>query len=335
MPPPNGTAGLAGRRPRLWDVGLWGLKGWTTFVVLLALAAAPMAAYFMNEPFYLDLGIRLVCLAIAAVSLNLILGYGGMISFGHSAYIGIGAYAVGIPAFYGYYSGWLHFPLAVGISALFALVTGAICLRTRGVHFIMITLAFAQMIFFLFVSMETYGGDDGLLIYNRSEFSGLIDFGDDVTLFVVCYLTLILAVYLVHRIVNSRFGMALRGAKGNDPRMRAIGFNTYVYRLTAYVISGAICGFAGALLGNFTNFISPEMMAWTRSGELMFMVILGGAGTLLGPIFGAIAFVALEEVLSGWTVYWQLIFGILLILVVLYLKGGIASVLGRSRADDA
>ncbi|MEQ8344897.1 MAG: branched-chain amino acid ABC transporter permease [Sneathiellaceae bacterium] len=312
----------------------WGVRGWTTLAVLLFLAIAPPAAFLLDEPFYLDLAIRLVCLTIAAVSLNLILGYGGMISFGHAAYIGIGAYAVGIPAFHDYLSGWLHFPLAVGVSALFALVTGAICLRTRGVHFIMITLAFAQMAYFLFVSMEAYGGDDGLLIYYRSEFSGVLDIDSNLNLYILCYVVLLAAMYLVHRIVNSRFGMVLRGSKGNDARMRAIGYNTYAYRLAAYVISAAICGLAGALLGNFTNFISPEMMAWSRSGELIFMVILGGAGTVLGPVIGALAFLALEELLSGWTIYWQLIFGLLLILVVLYMKGGIVSILGRRQPED-
>ena len=317
-----------------WNPRRWGPRTWSTVVVLLFLAIAPPAAYFLDEPFYLDMGIRLVCLAIAAVSLILILGYGGMISFGHAAYIGIGAYCVGIPAFHDYYSGWLHFPLAVAVAALFALVTGAVCLRTRGVHFIMITLAFAQMVYFLFVSLEAYGGDDGLLIYSRSEFSGLVDIDDNFNLYIVCFIALLASMYLVHRIVNSRFGMVLRGSKGNDPRMRAVGYNTYAYRLTAYVISAAICGFAGALLGNFTNFISPEMMAWSRSGELIFMVILGGAGTILGPVAGAIAFLALEEVLSGFTIYWQLIFGLILILIVLYLKGGIVSVLGKRLPED-
>lgn len=302
--------------------------------LLLLLGLVPLLTSWMGDSFYTGLLSRILILAIAALSLNLLIGYGGMTSFGHAAYIGIGAYCVGIPAYYDLYSGWLHFPLAVAVSALFALVTGAVCLRTRGVHFIMITLAFAQMAYFLFVSLEEYGGDDGLLIYNRSEFSGLFDISGNFNLYILCYLSLLAALYLVHRIVNSRFGMVLRGSKGNDARMRAIGFNTYAYRLAAYVISGAICGFAGALLGNFTNFISPEMMAWSRSGELMFMVILGGTGTLLGPVIGAFAFLALEELLSGFTVYWQLIFGILLILVVLYMKRGIVSVLGRGRPED-
>ena len=300
-----------------------GLRGWVMAAVLVMMALVPFLVEVTGNAFYLDLGTRLICLAIAAVSLNLILGYGGMISFGHAAYIGIGAYCVGIPAYYEYTSGFLQIPLAVVVSALFALVTGALCLRTKGVYFIMITMAFSQMVFFLFVSLDEYGADDGLTIDYRSEFGGLIDVEDNVTLYYVCFVSLLASIYLVYRIVNSRFGMAIRGARGNESRMRAIGYNTYVYRLTCYVISGAMCGFAGALLGNFTSFISPEMMDWTRSGELMFMVIVGGAGSLFGPVLGAIAFVLFENWLSEIWIHWRLIFGIILILTVLFVKGGI------------
>lgn len=311
-----------------------------TFSVLALLAIVPPLAKFAGYAFYLDLATRLVCLAIAAVSLNLILGYGGLVSFGHAAYIGIGAYAVGIPAHHAFddsfpaiasQSGVFHILLAVGVSAFFALITGALCLRTRGVYFIMITMAFSQMVFFLFVSMETYGGDDGLTIYNRSELP-LVSLDNALTLYFICYAILVAAVYLVHRIVNSRFGMALQGTKGNEARMKAIGFNTYAYRLTAYVISGAMCGLAGALIGNFTTFISPEMIDWTRSGELMFMVILGGTGTLIGPVIGAILFIGLEEILSVWTIYWHLPFGILLILTVLFFRGGIMGMVSSLEA---
>lgn len=306
-----------------------------TFVVLAALAIAPILFHAAGSEFYLTVATRLVCLAIAAVSLNLILGYGGMVSFGHAAYIGIGAYAVGIPvhhATYGdfdaiaSYNGLYHIALAVICAAIFALITGALCLRTRGVYFIMITMAFSQMAFYLFVSMETYGGDDGLVIDTRSEMP-FVNLGEPLQLYLLCYVSLVAAVYLVHRLTNSRFGMVVRGAMGNDARMKAIGFNTYKYRLTAYVISGAMCGYAGALLGNFTTFISPEMIDWTRSGELIFMVILGGTGTLIGPVIGAISFIVLEEVLKQFTIYWHLPFGILLILTVLFFRGGILGIL--------
>ncbi len=307
------------------------LTGAMAVIILLVLAVVPPLAKVAGFDFYLDLATRLVCLAIAAVSLNLILGYGGLVSFGHAAYIGIGAYAVGIPAFHATYGGFaaiatysgvFHVVFAVVVSALFALITGALCLRTRGVYFIMITMAFSQMLFFLFVSLETYGGDDGLVIDIRSELPG-IGLDNPLTLYFVCYASLVLAVYLVHRITNSRFGMVLQGAKDNDARMKAIGFNTYAYRLTAYVIAGAMCGYAGALLGNFTTFISPEMIGWTRSGELIFMVILGGSGTLAGPMIGAILFIVLEKVISDWTIYWHLPFGIMLILTVLFFRGGV------------
>jgi branched-chain amino acid transport system permease protein len=301
---------------------VWNCRSWIIWMGLLVLALVPVFTSLTGQSFYLDLVNRLMILAIAALSLNLILGHGGMISFGHAAYLGIGAYCVGIPVYYGVYSGWVHFPLAIGVSALFALLTGAICLRTTGVYFIMITMAFAQMMFFALVSIETYGGDDGLVIESRSEFAPWLSLEDHLTLYYVTFASLAVCLYLMHRMVQSRFGMVIEGAKGNERRMQAIGFNTYRYRLTSYIMSGAMCGFAGALLGNFTNFISPEMMDWMRSGELIFMVVLGGAGSLFGPVLGAAAFILLEEWLSGITIYWQLLFGAILILTVLFNRGG-------------
>jgi branched-chain amino acid transport system permease protein len=305
---------------------------WVMVAVLALFALMPVITEYLEQPFYLDVSTRLVILAIAAVSLNLILGYGGMISFGHAAFIGIGAYSVGIPFYYDVTNGYLQFALAISVSALYALVTGAICLRTRGVYFIMITLAFAQMIYFALVSMEEYGADDGLSIYERSRFEGLFSIESRDNLYYLCFASLLVVLFLVHRIVHSRFGMAIRGAKGNEERMRAIGFNTYAYRLTCYVISGAICGYAGALLANFTDFISPEMNSWIRSGEFMFMVILGGAGTLFGPFLGAGAFIWLEVFLGQWTTHWRLIFGILLILTVLFARGGINGFIDQAAA---
>jgi len=304
---------------------------------LALLAVAPPAAFLLDQPFWLDVFTRLVILSIAAVSLNLILGYGGLISFGHAAFLGIGAYAVGAPILHAYEGGfdaiattsvWMHLALAIGVSALYALVTGAIALRTKGVHFIMITMAFGQMIYFTIVSMESYGGDDGLVIYEKSAVQGL-NLGDPLTLYGVVFVSLLAALYISSRIVNSRFGMVIRAARGNEERVRALGFNAYLYRLAAYVISGAMCGYAGALLGNFTGFISPEMMDWAHSGELMFMVILGGVGMLFGPVIGAAVFMILQETLSGLTIYWHLPFGVLLILSVLYMKGGLAGFAGR------
>jgi branched-chain amino acid transport system permease protein len=301
----------------------WTPRSWAMAICLVSLALLPVFVEFTGRTFFLDLASRLMILGIAAVSLNLILGHGGMISFGHAAYLGIGAYSVGIPAYYEIYDGFIQIPLAVACAALFALVTGAICLRTKGVYFIMITMAFTQMVFFAFVSIEEYGGDDGLVIDLRSEFAGLFDIEGATGLYYFIFVSLLAVLFLVHRITRSRFGMVIEGARGNERRMRAIGYDTYRYRLVCYVIAGAICGYAGALLGNFTNFISPEMMDWTASGELIFMVALGGTGSLFGPVLGAAAFVLLEEWLSAITIYWQFIFGALLILVVLFWRDGL------------
>ncbi|MCP4316116.1 MAG: branched-chain amino acid ABC transporter permease [Hyphomicrobiales bacterium] len=306
-------------------------SGWVTLGIVLALGILPPVFLWSGQAFYMDLATRLIILAIAAVSLNLILGFGGLVSFGHAAFIGIGAYCVGIPTYHATYgefgaiatySGLFQILLAVTAAALFALITGMICLRTKGVYFIMITMAFAQMVFYLFVSLEAYGGDDGLVIDTRSEFP-LINLDDPLQMYLFSYASLVAALLIVRTIIRSRFGAVLRGAKDNNERVVTLGYNTYLYRLTAYVISGAICGYAGALLGNFTTFISPEMMDWTRSGELMFMVILGGAGTTLGPVLGSLIFILVEEVLSHFTIYWHLPFGIMLIAIVLFVRGGL------------
>jgi len=207
-----------------------------------------------------------------------------------------------------------------------------VCLRTRGVYFIMITMAFAQMVYYLFVSIEEYGGDDGLVIDTRSQLP-FLDLDDPLQLFGLSYVSLVIAMLLVRTIVNSRFGMVLQAAKGNNERVVTLGFNTYLYKLTAYVISGAICGYAGALLGNYMVFISPEMMDWTRSGEYMFMVILGGVATTLGPVLGAISFIVLEEVLSSFTIYWHLPFGLFLMAIVLFARGGIMGFIRTSNGE--
>ncbi len=303
-------------------------------VVVVALAFMPWITEVFDQPYYIDVFSRIMILTIGAVSLNFIMGYGGMVSFGHAAYLGIGAYTVGIAGYYDITSGWIQWPVGIAASALFALVTGAISLRTRGVYFIMITLAFTQMIHFLFVSLDEYGGDDGLVIFTRSEFSDLIDLEDGLTLYYTVFVILLLTLFTVHRLINSRFGATIRGAKSNDARMHALGYSTFRYKLTAYVIGGVICGIAGLLLGNQEGFVSPDMMHWTRSGDLIIMVVLGGMGSLWGPVFGAIAFILLEVLLPDLTTYWHLILGPILILVVLFARGGIDSFLGK-REEDA
>ena len=299
--------------------------------VLLALVLLPAYVEISGNRFVLTLFTRIVILALAAVSLNLILGYGGMMSFGHAAYLGIGGYAVGILAHEGVLSGFVQWPVALAASALFALVIGALSLRTRGVYFIMITLAFAQMAYYVVAGLARYGGDDGLTIYKRSEFVAPINLSNKVQFYYICLTLLFASIYLVWRIVNSRFGMAIQGARSNDVRMRAIGFPIYRYKLTCFVIAGMLCGLSGALLANHTDFVSPAMMYWTRSGDLIIMVVLGGMGSTFGPLFGTIALLVLEEVLSGITEYWQIILGPMLLLVVLFARGGIDGLLGKVR----
>jgi branched-chain amino acid transport system permease protein len=300
-------------------------------VLLVLLALVPLYAQARGNAYVLTLFTRIVILAMAAVSLNLIMGFGGMVSFGHAAYIGIGGYMVGILGYEGISSGLVQWPLALAASALLALVIGAFSLRTRGVYFIMITLAFAQMVYYVAVGLDRYGGDDGLSIDRRSQFGGLLNLSNRTVFYYLCLALLLASVYLVWRLVNSRFGLVIRGSRSNDRRMRAIGFPTYRYRLVCFVIAGTICGLAGVLLANHTDFISPAMMHWTRSGDLIVMAVLGGMGSVLGPVVGAVAFLLFEEALAGITEHWQIIMGPLLLAVVLFARGGIDGVLASLR----
>ncbi len=300
-------------------------------MLIAGLALVPVYAQAVGNLYMLSLFTRIVILAMAAVSLNLIMGFGGMVSFGHAAYIGVGGYAVGILGYEGITSGLIQWPVALLASAVFALVIGAFSLRTRGVYFIMITLAFAQMIYYFGVGLERYGGDDGLSIDDRSQFGGLVNLSNRTVFYYLCLTLLIGTVYLVWRLVGSRFGLVIQGARSNDRRMRAIGFPTYRYRLVCFVIAGTICGLAGVLLANHTDFISPAMMHWTRSGDLIIMAVLGGMGSVLGPVIGAVVLLLLEEALSGVTEYWQIIMGPLLLAVVLLARGGIDGMLASLR----
>ena len=294
-------------------------------IAILVLIALPSFVLAIGQPFYLDLTRRIMILAIAAVSLNLILGYGGLVSFGHAAYIGIGAYAVGILGFYGIFNGWLHLLVAVGASALVALAIGAVSIRTSGIYFIMITLAFTQMLYYLGISVAEFGGDDGMRLKRRSQL-GIVDLNDPVQFYYLALVLMLLSVFLVYKLVNSRFGMVLRACKSNEARSRAIGFSPYPYRLAAFVIAGALCGLAGALYGNHTNYITPGLMSWQQSGDIMFMVILGGMATTAGPMLGAFALLLLEDLLSSWTQHWQVILGPLLVLSVIFFRRGLAGI---------
>ena len=310
--------------------------GWMLAVMLAGLALLPLGGSLGLNAFYLDLAARFMVFAIAAAGLNLILGYGGMISLGHAAYLLLGAYAVVIPSHFDIDNGWLHLALAIGASALFALITGAISLRTRGAGFIMITLAFAQMIYFLFISVETFGGSDGAYISYTSEF-GWFNLGDSTALYYAAYGVLLLCLLLLHRLRRSRFGYALTGCRLDSRRMRSLGYSSFRIQLVAYMLAGVICGLSGFLLANFVQFVTPEMMDWFRSAELIFMVALGGAATLAGPVFGAFSFVVLEHLMSEWSVYWHLPFGLFLIAIAIFSRGGLVSFVNRlfGRHGDA
>jgi branched-chain amino acid transport system permease protein len=300
-------------------------------VLVAFLVLLPVYAHAAGNPFLVSMFTRIVILAMAAVSLNLIMGFGGMVSFGHAAYVGIGGYVVGILAHEGVSWGVVQWPLALLLSALFALGIGALSLRTRGVYFIMITLAFAQMIYYVAVALDRYGGDDGLIIYQRSRFAAPLDLSNKTFFYYLCLALLLGTIYLVWRIVNSRFGLVIQGARSNDRRMNAIGFPTFRYRLACFVIAGTISGLAGVLLANHTDFISPAMMHWTRSGDLIIMAVLGGMGSVFGPVIGAVALLVMEELLPDITEYWQIILGPMLLAVVLYARGGIDGVLAGLR----
>ncbi len=298
-------------------------------LLFAALAAVPLLGLFIRDGYVLSLVTRVMIFAIAAIALDLILGFGALVSFGHAAFVGIGAYAMGILSSHGQEELLIGLVAALAASALFALITGAISLRTKGVYFIMITLAFGQMAFYTAASLRAYGGDDGLTVARRSLVMGARWLEND-RLYYYVVLASLAGVYLLCRaIVGSRFGRVLQGAKQNPQRMLAIGFNPYPYQLAAYVIAGMIGGLAGFLLANLTEFVSPAYMSWQRSGELIVMVILGGMGSLHGAVIGAAAFLLLEEWLSGFTEHWKVIFGPLLVLVVLFMKGGILGFLGR------
>lgn len=300
-------------------------------ILLAAFAALPVIAQASGDSYLVVIGTRILAYAIAALALDLILGYGGMVSFGHAAYLGIGAYAVGILSRYGITDLGLHLLAAIAAAALFALVTGAISLRTKGIYFIMITLAFAQMAYFFFVSLSAFGGDDGMTLQARSTVLGQPLLQDNVVLFYTA-LALLIGLYLLAvAITRSRFGRVLTGARENPVRMQAVGFSPFRYQLTAFVISGCMAAVAGVVLANQTDFVSPAYMDWHRSGELVVMVVFGGIGNLLGAIAGATIALLLEEWLAILTNHWPLLFGTILVLVVLFSREGLTGLIrGRS-----
>jgi branched-chain amino acid transport system permease protein len=306
--------------------------------LVVGLAFLPLIAGLVDNPFLIRVGMRIMILAIAALSLNIILGYGGMVSLGHAAFIGIGAYVVAILNWHvsndepllswpilidGSTNVALVAPVAIAISAAGALVIGLISLRTSGLYFIMITLAFAQMLYYVAIAFQKYGGEDGTQLLEPLRF-GAVALNNRLLLYYIIFAALLIVLLLVDRLVGSRFGRVLQGCRQNERRLEAVGYRTFHYKLVAFVIAGAIAGTAGVLLAAAQQFVSPADLTWSRSGELVIMLVLGGVGTLFGPVFGAALYVVLELVLGSWTTHWQIIFGPIFIFFVLFVKGGIA-----------
>ena len=311
------------------------------------LVVLPALASMADEPYLVTLFSRILIYALAAVSLDLMLGFGGMVSLGHAAFFGIGAYVVVILSVHavegtalltwplqldGHQSALVVWPIAVLLAAAAAAVIGALSLRTSGMHFIMITLAFAQMLYYFFVSLEAYGGDDGLSLLSRNTAPG-IDLGDERQFYYLCLAALAVFLFFSWRLVHSRFGMVIRGCMENERRMKSLGFATFRYRLVCFVIAGAGAGLAGALIANQTEYVSPGLMHWTRSGEILVMVLLGGMGTLFGPVLGAATLLLVEELLSIYTEHWMVYLGPFLILVVLFAKRGIYGMLAGGNGN--
>ncbi len=311
------------------------------------LVVLPALASMADEPYLVTLFSRILIYALAAVSLDLMLGFGGMVSLGHAAFFGIGAYVVVILSVHavegtalltwplqldGHQSALVVWPIAVLLAAAAAAVIGALSLRTSGMHFIMITLAFAQMLYYFFVSLEAYGGDDGLSLLSRNTAPG-IDLGDEMQFYYLCLAALAAFLFFSWRLVHSRFGMVIRGCMENERRMKSLGFATFRYRLVCFVIAGAGAGLAGALIANQTEYVSPGLMHWTRSGEILVMVLLGGMGTLFGPVLGAATLLLVEELLSIYTEHWMVYLGPFLILVVLFAKRGIYGMLAGGNGN--
>jgi branched-chain amino acid transport system permease protein len=312
-------------------------------VLAVLLLALPLAAVAIGEPFYVTLATRMAILALAAVGLNLALGLGGLVSFGHAAFFGTGGYVAGIfashafnqePMLFGFEGSdqmpviWLA---AMLVSALVAVPIGAISLRTSGVYFIMITLAFAQMIYYFAISWPAYGGEDGLSILTRNAFPGL-NTAQPLSFFLICYGLLMAGLLLFWFVRNSRFGAALQAARQNETRVAAVGIAPFRIRLAAFAMSAAITGVAGALFADLNRFASPSMLSWQMSGELIVLIVLGGTARLFGPVAGAVLFVLFEFALGGLTERWQLFLGLILLGVVLFARGGfIGLVAGKAR----
>ncbi|MFV1875814.1 branched-chain amino acid ABC transporter permease [Nioella sp.] len=310
------------------------------------LLATALIAYAMEEPYIITLATKAAILALAGVGLNIALGLGGLVSLGHAAFFGVGGYAMGILAFHaqnympiwGVLEGTKSMPIiwlvALSASALAALVIGALSLRTSGVYFIMITLAFGQMLFYFAISWPSYGGEDGMSIYLRNDFPG-VNTLVPLNFFLICFTILAVVMVLTDRLGKSAFGLALQATRQNVARVEAVGLAPYRLRLVAFTISGAVTGLAGALFADLNRFVSPSMLSWHMSGEIMILIILGGIARLSGPVAGAMLFIALEYFLEDLSHYWHVYLGAILLGVVLFARGGVVGlILGREVAHD-
>lgn len=309
----------------LWS---WKIRLAVFALIVAALAMLPL----LGEPYYVKLATRALIYGIAALALDLVVGYGGLISFGHAAFLGIGAYVTGMMAQSGIDNALLVWPVAMIVAAVFAAVVGALSLRTTGIYFIFATLAFAQMIYYVAQSARQYGGDDGFALASPSSLPFGFNMGDTNTLFYVVLALLGGVLFVASRMVSSRFGRVIQGSRDNARRARSIGFNVYPYQVVLFSISGALTGLAGALLANASAYVAPTLMSWTQSGDLLMMVILGSAGTLFGPVLGAAIFIFFEQILSDLTSHWMLILGPLLVARVVFLQDGLYGMLFGRRA---
>jgi branched-chain amino acid transport system permease protein len=300
-------------------------------LVLLALA---LAVPLMQSTYYTRFATQIAMYGMAAVSVDLLLGYGGLVTFGQAAFFGVGAYATGMLTVAGVHEGLIVWPLSVLATMGFAVIIGALSLRTEGFQFIMVTLAFAQMVYYIGQSLRTYGGDNGFTMGPRNTLAGMSLANHTVFYYVVLAL-LVAVLYFSSRLVKSQFGMVMRGRRDNERRLAAIGIPPFRYKYVGFIIAAGIAGLAGALMANHARFVSPALLSWQVSGQLLSMVILGSAGTLIGPVFGAAVYLVFQQVLSDYTDHWMIFFGPLLIARVLFVKEGVWGLLVQAlRAQE-
>ncbi|HUK57982.1 MAG TPA: branched-chain amino acid ABC transporter permease [Stellaceae bacterium] len=304
-------------------------------ILHLALIAAALAVPLSGDIYYTRFATQIAMYGMAAVSCDLLLGYGGLVTFGQAAFFGVGAYVTGILTNAGYHDALVVWPAAIAAAALAGLAIGALSLRAQGFQFIMVTLAFGQMSYYIAQALRAYGGDNGFTMPRRNTLAGM-SLANHVILYYVSLALLVIVLFLAWRLVNSQFGMVIRGRRDNERRLAAIGIPPFRYKLALFVISAAIAGLAGALMANHARFVSPALLSFQVSGQFLAMVILGSAGTLIGPVFGAAIYLVFQQVLSDYTDHWMIFFGPLLVARVLFVKEGVwGMILQAVKAHEA